>query len=43
MERILTDRVFRDTLVARSRERVNLFSWRKAAEATLAVCAGLKA
>jgi glycosyltransferase involved in cell wall biosynthesis len=41
MERILTDRVFRDTLVARGHERVKLYSWRKAAEATLAVCAGL--
>jgi hypothetical protein len=43
MERILTDRVLRDTLVARGRERVKLYSWRKAAQATLAVCASRKA
>jgi glycosyltransferase involved in cell wall biosynthesis len=42
MERILTDRVLRDALVARGHERVKLYSWRKAAEATLAVCAGLR-
>jgi len=41
MERILTDKVFRDTLVVRGRERVKLYSWRNAAEATLAVCADL--
>jgi glycosyltransferase involved in cell wall biosynthesis len=39
MERILTDPVWRDTLVAKGRERVKQYSWRKAAEATLAVCA----
>jgi hypothetical protein len=43
MERILTDRVLRDTLVARGRERVKLYSWRKAAQATLAVRASRKA
>jgi glycosyltransferase involved in cell wall biosynthesis len=41
MERILTDTALRDTLVARAVERVKLYSWRKAAEATLAVCASL--
>ncbi len=41
MERILTDTVFRDQLVARGHERVKLYSWRKAAEATLAVCGNL--
>jgi glycosyltransferase involved in cell wall biosynthesis len=38
MERILTDRALRETLVARGSERVKLYSWRAAAEGTLAVC-----
>jgi glycosyltransferase involved in cell wall biosynthesis len=42
IERTLTDRVLRETLVARGFEQVKRFSWRKTAEATLAVCAGLK-
>jgi len=41
MERMLTDTALRDTLVARGLERVKLYSWRDAAEATLAVCASL--
>jgi glycosyltransferase involved in cell wall biosynthesis len=41
MERILTERDLRDTLVARAFERVKQYSWRDAAEATLAVCASL--
>jgi glycosyltransferase involved in cell wall biosynthesis len=41
MERILTDPVLRRTLVTRGIERVKQYSWRKAAEATLAVCASL--
>ncbi|MGB8899284.1 MAG: glycosyltransferase family 1 protein [Methylocella sp.] len=43
MERILTDTALRDTLVARAIERVKRYSWREAAEATLAVCASLGA
>lgn len=43
MERILTDTALRDTLVARALERVERYSWREAAEATLAVCASLGA
>jgi glycosyltransferase involved in cell wall biosynthesis len=43
MERILTDRSLRDTLVARGRERVKRYSWSASAEATLAVCASLGA
>ena len=43
MERILTDTSLRDTLVARGFERVKRYSWREAAEATLAVCASLGA
>ena len=39
MERILTDRNLRETLIARGLERVKRYSWREAAEATLAVCA----
>lgn len=39
MEQILTDKVLRDTLVARGFERVKQYSWRQAGEATLAVCA----
>jgi len=38
MERVLTDRALRDTLVARGFERVKRYSWRASAEATLAVC-----
>jgi glycosyltransferase involved in cell wall biosynthesis len=38
MERVLTDRALRDKLVARGFERVKRYSWRAAAEATLAVC-----
>jgi glycosyltransferase involved in cell wall biosynthesis len=41
MERILTDSARREILVSRARERVKLYSWRVAAEATLAVCANL--
>jgi hypothetical protein len=43
MERILTDTGMRDTLVAKARERVKRYSWREAAEATLAVYASLGA
>lgn len=43
MERILTDTVLRDTLVAKALLRVKRYSWREAAEATLAVCASLAA
>ena len=43
MERILTDKALRDTLIARGLEQVKHFSWREAAEATLAVCASLDA
>ena len=43
MERILTDKALRETLVARGLEQVKQFSWREAAEATLAVCASLDA
>ncbi len=43
MERILTDTALRDTLVARGFERVKRYSWRAAAEETLAVCASLGA
>jgi glycosyltransferase involved in cell wall biosynthesis len=42
MERMLTDTSLRDRLVARGFERVKRYSWRNAAEATLAVCAGLR-
>jgi glycosyltransferase involved in cell wall biosynthesis len=38
IERILTDRALRDTLVQRGFEQVKRYSWRKAAEETLAVC-----
>jgi len=38
MERVLTDTRLRDTLIARGYERVKLYSWQNAAEATLAVC-----
>jgi glycosyltransferase involved in cell wall biosynthesis len=38
IERILTDRALRDTLVKRGFEQVKRYSWRKAAEETLAVC-----
>jgi glycosyltransferase involved in cell wall biosynthesis len=41
IERILSDRALRDTLVARGFEQVKQYSWREAAEATLAVCAEL--
>jgi glycosyltransferase involved in cell wall biosynthesis len=41
MERMLTDTPLRDRLVARGFERVKLYSWRNAAEATLAVCVSL--
>jgi glycosyltransferase involved in cell wall biosynthesis len=41
MERILTDPALRDTLVARGRDRVKQYSWREAAEATLALCNSL--
>ncbi len=41
MERILTNRALRDTLVARGFQQVKRYSWREAAEATLAVCASL--
>ena len=43
MERILTGTALRETLVARGLERVKQYSWRGAAEATLAVCASLAA
>jgi glycosyltransferase involved in cell wall biosynthesis len=43
MERILTEPALRDTLVAKGLERVKRYSWRQAAEATLAVCAELRA
>jgi glycosyltransferase involved in cell wall biosynthesis len=43
MERILTDTALRATLVARGLERVKRYSWREAAEATVAVCASLGA
>lgn len=43
IERILTDKALRDRLVARGLERVKRYSWREAAEATLAVCASLGA
>lgn len=41
MERMLTDQALRDRRVARGLERVKQYSWREAAAATLAVCAGL--
>jgi glycosyltransferase involved in cell wall biosynthesis len=41
MERVLTDAALRDTLIARAHERVKLYSWREAADATLAVCASV--
>jgi glycosyltransferase involved in cell wall biosynthesis len=43
MERILTDTSLRDRLVERGHRRVKLYSWRDAAQATLAVCADLRA
>ncbi len=36
MERVLTNEIYRQTLIARGSERVKLYSWRRAAEATLA-------
>ncbi|MGH6850674.1 MAG: glycosyltransferase family 4 protein [Methylocella sp.] len=39
MERILTDTALRDTLIVRALERVKRYSWREAAEATVAACA----
>lgn len=41
MERILTDATWRNTLIARGIERTKRYSWREAAAATLAVCAGV--
>ena len=41
MERVLTDPVLSRRLVANGLERVKRYSWRKAAEATLAVCESL--
>jgi alpha-1,3-rhamnosyl/mannosyltransferase len=38
MERILTDPARRDVLIARGYQRVKQYSWRKAAEATIAIC-----
>lgn len=43
MARVLTDADLRSNLVQRGLERVKLYSWRKAAEQTLAVCAALGA
>ena len=43
MERILTQPSLRNTLVARGREQVKRYSWRAAAEDTLAVCAKIAA
>jgi len=43
MERVLTDRTLRETLVGRGFKRVKRYTWRKAAEATLAVCKSLDA
>jgi glycosyltransferase involved in cell wall biosynthesis len=43
MERILTSTAFRATLIAKGLEQVKRYSWREAAEATLAVCARLGA
>ncbi len=43
MERILTDTSLRDRLVERGLKRVKLYSWRDAAQATLAVCESLGA
>lgn len=43
MERILTDEALRETLIARGVEQVKRYSYREAAEATLAVCASLGA
>jgi len=43
MERIVTDPVWHDTLVARGSERVKLYSWCHAAEASLAMCASFGA
>ena len=43
MERVLTDTSLRDRLVERGHRRVKLYSWRDAAQATLAVCADLRA
>ena len=43
MERVLTGTALRDTLVARGLARVKRYSWREAAQATLAVCASLGA
>ncbi len=41
MERVLTDRAWRETLIARGNMRVKLYSWRRAAEETLEVCRSL--
>lgn len=38
MEHVLTDPAYKETLIARGLERVKLYSWRRAAEATLAAC-----
>lgn len=38
IERILSDSALRESLVARGHQRVKAFSWRDAAEQTLAVC-----
>ena len=43
MERMLTDTALRARLLARAAEQVKRFSWRQAAEGTLAVCASLAA
>jgi glycosyltransferase involved in cell wall biosynthesis len=43
MERVLTDQTLRDTLIARAFEQVKRYSWRDAAESTLAVCASVGA
>jgi glycosyltransferase involved in cell wall biosynthesis len=41
IERVVTDPALQDRLVAAGQERVKRYSWRGAAEATLAVCADL--
>ncbi|MGQ0445923.1 MAG: hypothetical protein ACT4O2_12565 [Beijerinckiaceae bacterium] len=43
MERVLTDTALRDTLVAKALVRVKRYSWRQAAEATLAACVSVGA
>ena len=43
MERMLTDTALRDRRLACAVEQVKRFSWRQAAEGTLAVCASLGA